>query len=107
MVFISGSGTNLQAIIDAVAAGQLDAQIALVVSNRKAAYGLVRAEQAGIPTLYFPLKSYLDKGLSRETCNVVAYGVSSYLGGSSGGGTPHPDFSSTGREGWPSRPLHP
>ena len=38
----------------------------LVVSNRKAAYGLVRAERAGVPTLYFPLKPYRDAGLSRE-----------------------------------------
>lgn len=51
---ISGSGTNLQAVIDAISAGTLAAQIVLVVSNRKAAYGLVRAVQAGIPTLYAP-----------------------------------------------------
>src|SRR5512145_1933337 len=65
-VFISGSGTNLQALIDAVAQKRLDAGIALVVSNRKAAYGLVRAQQAGIPTLYFPLKPYLDRGQKRQ-----------------------------------------
>lgn len=62
VVLISGSGTNLQAIIDAIAAKTLGAEIALVVSNRKAAYGLVRAEQAGIPTLYFPLKPYAEIG---------------------------------------------
>ncbi|HLV36562.1 MAG TPA: phosphoribosylglycinamide formyltransferase [Spirillospora sp.] len=66
VVMISGSGTNLQAITDAIAAGTLDAEIVLVVSNRKAAYGLVRAEQAGIPTLYYPLKPYNDAGRSRE-----------------------------------------
>lgn len=65
LVFISGSGTNLQAILDAIADGTLDAEIALVVSNRKAAYGLVRAAQAGIPTVYFPLKPYTDAGRSR------------------------------------------
>ncbi|NOZ28305.1 MAG: phosphoribosylglycinamide formyltransferase [Chloroflexi bacterium] len=65
-VFISGFGSNLQAIIDAVQAGELDAEIVVVVSNRKAAYGLVRAEKAGIPTLYFPLKPYRDAGRSRE-----------------------------------------
>ncbi|HEY63944.1 MAG TPA: phosphoribosylglycinamide formyltransferase [Caldilineae bacterium] len=65
-VFISGFGSNLQAIIDAVQAGELDAEIVVVVSNRKAAYGLVRAERAGIPTLYFPLKPYRDAGRSRE-----------------------------------------
>jgi formyltetrahydrofolate-dependent phosphoribosylglycinamide formyltransferase len=67
IVFISGSGTNLQALIDAIAAKKLDAEIALVVSNRKAAYGLVRAQAAGIPTLYFPLKPYLEAGRQRET----------------------------------------
>jgi formyltetrahydrofolate-dependent phosphoribosylglycinamide formyltransferase len=66
VVMISGSGTNLQAIIDAVKSGKLDATIEVVVSNKKDAYGLVRAEQAGVPTLYFPLKPYLDSGASRE-----------------------------------------
>lgn len=66
VIMISGSGTNLQAIMDAITAGRLDAEIVLVVSNRKAAYGLVRAQQAGIPQLYFPLKPYLDSGKSRE-----------------------------------------
>jgi formyltetrahydrofolate-dependent phosphoribosylglycinamide formyltransferase len=65
VVLISGSGTNLQAIIDAIAARTLDAEIALVVSNRKAAYGLTRAEDAEIPTLYYPLKPYLDDGRAR------------------------------------------
>ncbi len=66
VVLISGSGTNLQAILDACAEGRLPAEVVLVVSNRKAAYGLVRAEWAGVPTLYFPLKPYRDAGLSRE-----------------------------------------
>ncbi len=50
-VLISGSGTNLQAIIDRMAAGTLDATIELVVSSRPSAYGLKRAEAAGIQTL--------------------------------------------------------
>lgn len=66
VVFVSGSGTNLQAIIDAIKKGQLDATISLVVSNRKAAYGLVRAADAGITTTYFPLKPYLEDGRGRE-----------------------------------------
>jgi formyltetrahydrofolate-dependent phosphoribosylglycinamide formyltransferase len=72
VVMISGSGTNLQAILDAVcnrsavADGRLQANIVLVVSNRKAAYGLTRAENAAVPTLYFPLKPYLDAGKSRQ-----------------------------------------
>lgn len=64
-VLISGSGSNLQAIIDACAAGQLAAQVVVVVSNRRDAYGLARAERAGIPTRYFPLKPYTDAGRPR------------------------------------------
>ena len=66
VIFISGSGTNFQAILDAIAYRQLDAEVVLVVSNRKAAYGLIRAETAGIPTLYAPLKPYLEAGRGRE-----------------------------------------
>jgi formyltetrahydrofolate-dependent phosphoribosylglycinamide formyltransferase len=65
-IFISGSGSNLQAIIDAIQTGALAAEIVLVVSNRREAYGLVRAQRAGIPTLYFPLKPYRDAGRPRE-----------------------------------------
>ncbi|NJK79326.1 MAG: phosphoribosylglycinamide formyltransferase [Chloroflexaceae bacterium] len=65
IVCISGSGSNLQALLDATAAGVLPAQIMLVVSNRKAAYGLVRAQQASVPTLYAPLKPFLESGAGR------------------------------------------
>ncbi len=65
IVCISGSGTNLQAILDAVASGRLPAEVVLVVSNRKAALGLARAERTGIPTLYFPLQPYTRAGRSR------------------------------------------
>ncbi len=49
-VLISGTGSNLQAILDAIAAGRLDARVALVVSNRPDAAGLARAARAGVPT---------------------------------------------------------
>ena len=49
-VLISGRGTNLQSIIDAIAAGHLDASIAIVISNRADAPGLARAGSAGIET---------------------------------------------------------
>lgn len=65
-VLISGSGSNLQAILDAIQARYLDAQVVLVVSNRREAFGLQRAEKAGIPTHYHPLKPYRDAGRSRE-----------------------------------------
>jgi formyltetrahydrofolate-dependent phosphoribosylglycinamide formyltransferase len=65
-VLISGNGSNLQAIIDAVQAGSLPAQVALVVSNRREAFGLQRAARAGIPTLCFPLQPYRDAGRTRQ-----------------------------------------
>ena len=65
IVLISGSGTNLQALIDAIDNDVLDAQIALVVSNRKNAYGLTRAQEANIATHYFPLKPYKEAGKTR------------------------------------------
>ncbi|MGE3842193.1 MAG: phosphoribosylglycinamide formyltransferase [Vicinamibacterales bacterium] len=57
-VLISGRGSNLQALIDAIRAGSLEAQIALVVSNRADAPGLQRAEAAGIDTIVLPHKAY-------------------------------------------------
>jgi len=51
-VLISGSGTNLQSIIDACAAGSIDGEVAIVISNREGAYGLERAKFAGIPAIF-------------------------------------------------------
>lgn len=65
VVLISGNGSNLQAIMDAIAAHKLNAEIVLVVSNRRDAYGLVRAAQANIPTAYMPLKPFTEAGLPR------------------------------------------
>lgn len=56
-VLISGSGTNLQALIDAEREGALGAIIGLVVSDRADAYGLRRALDAGIPAAFVPLPS--------------------------------------------------
>lgn len=65
-VLISGNGSNLQAIIDAIRMGVLPAEIVLVVSNRKRAFGLERAESAGIPTRHHALKPYRDAGRDRR-----------------------------------------
>ena len=59
-VLLSGSGPNLQAIIDAIDAGKLDATIELVVSSRPDAYGLKRAEAAGLQTLTLSKETYED-----------------------------------------------
>jgi phosphoribosylglycinamide formyltransferase-1 len=58
VVLISGSGSNLQAIMDRLAADKLDAKIELVLSNRADAYGLERAAKAGIPTAVIDHKQY-------------------------------------------------
>lgn len=51
-VMVSGGGTNLQAIIDAIAAGKItDTEISVVISNKKDAYALERAEKAGIASV--------------------------------------------------------
>ncbi|KAL9013809.1 MAG: hypothetical protein Q9173_001522 [Seirophora scorigena] len=58
-VLISGNGTNLQAIMDAIKDGKIqDAEIVQVISNRLKAYGLQRARDAGIPTDYHNLKKF-------------------------------------------------
>ena len=57
-VLISGRGSNLQAIIDSIADGRLDATIAVVISNRADAAGLDRAKRVGIETVYLNHKSY-------------------------------------------------
>ena len=59
-ILLSGSGTNLQAIIDRIAEGTLDATIELVISSRPSAYGLKRAEAAGIQTMTMSKEIYAD-----------------------------------------------
>ncbi|EJU34335.1 phosphoribosylglycinamide formyltransferase [Slackia sp. CM382] len=79
-VLISGSGTNLQAVIDAIAAGTLDAQVPIVVSSRPDVYGIERARAAGIETLVLSRETYADpraadarivEALQRAGCDYV------------------------------------
>ena len=60
-ILISGGGTNLQAFIDAIAAGTLDLDIALVLSNKADAYGLERAKKADIPTVCVDHTAFADR----------------------------------------------
>jgi phosphoribosylglycinamide formyltransferase 1 len=60
-VLISGSGTNLQSIIDAIEAKRLDAKIEVVLSNKADAYGLVRARSHGIVTEVLDPKEFSDR----------------------------------------------
>lgn len=57
-VLISGSGTNLQAIIDRSAAGELQAEVVCVISNRADAFGLQRARNHGIPAIHLDHRQF-------------------------------------------------
>ncbi|WP_273383043.1 phosphoribosylglycinamide formyltransferase [Actinobacillus porcinus] len=60
VVLISGSGTNLQAIIDACQSGEINGKIVSVISNKADAYGLTRAQNAKIPTALFERKNFAN-----------------------------------------------
>ncbi len=79
-VLISGRGSNLQAILDAIAAGRLDGTVAIVMSNRADAPGLARARDAGIDTQCLLPSEYADRdaydraiadGLRARAVNVI------------------------------------
>jgi len=70
-ILISGRGSNLQALIDAIASGRLDATIGVVISNRADAAGLERARAAGIEAVCLPHRAYAtredyDRALVKE-----------------------------------------
>jgi len=61
VVLISGSGSNLQAILDACSAGFIDGKVTAVVSNKAKAYGLERAKTAGSQAIVLEHKAYADR----------------------------------------------
>ena len=65
-VFASGSGTNFQKMIEAIETGDLDAKIVLLVSDRKDAFAIQRAQQADIPVFAFSPKDYANKQAFEE-----------------------------------------
>ncbi len=72
VVLISGSGSNLQAVLDACASGQIPACVAGVISNKANAYGLERARQAGIPIIVKPKeKSQSRREYDTELADLV------------------------------------
>ena len=67
VVCVSGGGTNLQAILDAIAGGSLpDTEIVLVLSNNQNAYALARAKKAGVPTAVVSRADYADASLFEQ-----------------------------------------
>ena len=68
-VFASGSGSNFQAILDVVQAGELEANISLLICDKPGAYVIERAKAAGIPTFIFKAKDYSGKeDYEKEIC---------------------------------------
>jgi phosphoribosylglycinamide formyltransferase 1 len=65
-VLISGRGSNLSAILDAIEFGRLDATVKVVASNKAHAAGLERAKERGIPTEYLDPKSFVGESNPRE-----------------------------------------
>ncbi len=63
---VSGSGRNLQSIIDAIESGSLEAKVELVISSRPGVYALERARQHDIPTLVVPRRQFRDLDLHGE-----------------------------------------
>jgi phosphoribosylglycinamide formyltransferase-1 len=59
---VSGGGTNLQAIIDRIESGDLNAEICCVISNKTDAYALARAKNHGIPALVHENSGFRDRG---------------------------------------------
>ena len=65
-VLLSGSGTNLQAILDRIVDGTLDAEVVKVISSRPDAYGIERAKAAGVPVVTLNRDVYADPQAADE-----------------------------------------
>ncbi|MDU3153418.1 MAG: phosphoribosylglycinamide formyltransferase [Anaerococcus hydrogenalis] len=70
-ILISGSGTNLQAIIDACEKKEINGQISIVISNKKEAYGLERAKKSSIKTMVCTDNDLLLDTLKKEEIDLV------------------------------------
>ena len=70
-IFVSGSGTNLQSLIDAVNEGYINAEISLVVSSKENAYGLERARNANIKAEFIKDQSIILKRLEEEKIDLI------------------------------------
>src|SRR6266699_2875017 len=76
-ILLSGRGSNFEAIADHIGAGKLNAEIAVVVSNRESAPGLERARARGLPSLYIPSRARPREDFDREVVEVLKkHGVS-------------------------------
>ena len=80
IVLISGNGSNLQAILDACASGELDASVVSVISNKADAYGLTRARNMSVEAIHFPkLESESRRGYDTRLSNYITTKLPDYI----------------------------
>jgi len=80
-ILISGFGSNLEAILEAIERGDLpDVEPAVVVSNRREAFGIRRAVRHGVPVVYFPRGSYTKANRPREAYDADLAGILEVFG---------------------------
>jgi formyltetrahydrofolate-dependent phosphoribosylglycinamide formyltransferase len=80
VVLISGNGSNLQAILDACASGELHASVVTVISNKPDAYGLTRARNAGVEAVHFPkLENESRREYDARLANYVTTKLPDYI----------------------------
>jgi formyltetrahydrofolate-dependent phosphoribosylglycinamide formyltransferase len=80
VVLISGNGSNLQAILDACASGELHASVVTVISNKAEAYGLARAREAGVEAIHFPkLENEARRAYDARLANCITTKLPDYV----------------------------
>lgn len=78
-VLVSGRGSNLQAVLDACASGELDARVAIVVSNHAGVPALQRAALAGVPSAVFTVRAYSDRAAAHAAMAATIAGMGAEL----------------------------
>lgn len=70
-VLLSGSGTSLENLFERIEAGELDAEVAVVIASREKAGGLDRARRRGVPAVAVPRRAYPDVGAFNDALHAV------------------------------------
>lgn len=70
-VFVSGGGSNFQAILDQISAGRISGEVVLVISDKPSAYALTRAQNAGIETWAYEKRQYTKPELEQMICDIL------------------------------------
>ena len=70
-VFVSGGGSNFQAILDQISAGRIAGEVVLVISDKPGAYALTRAQNAGIETWAYEKRQYTKPELEQKICDIL------------------------------------